>query len=600
MKNPFLYYTIGTFIFISVFGMLVPLHVLAQDENKIPYDVTIQGLENDQLLNLIRKVSETVTHQDEPPVTEGLLRRRVRNDMPIINKALRSKGYYGARVETDVNTSIRPARVVFQIETGPVYQLKDVGMEWVAPPEQKKPKIPTPKELDLEPGRPAEAGPILEARNALLDVLRNQGFPLAEVPKPKVIVDHADKILLVTYSINSGPFALFGLTEIEGAGSVDPSFIGEQLPWRPGEMYQIHLLEEARTNLFETGLFNMVIFHTGNRLDAQGRIPITLQLSEREPRTLKIGLGYDTDEDVVGKIGWERRNLFHHGESLSFQGRGSGIGLTLEGNFEKPSFLQPDQSLIFNLRLADEYPKAYESRNINGLTQVKRKLDKGLDLALGIGFLFSQVEQSGEEDHYQLLSLPMAFYWDRRHDILDPMDGGGLGLRVTPYYDYMKEDTYFIKSILQYQHYFRLFSEPRVVFAVRTTLGSISGTDLEAIPADLRFYAGGGDSIRGYPYQSVGAVSGASTPIGGRSLWTLSSEFRIKITDKIGMVPFLDGGNIFRSKYPEFDKDLFWGAGLGLRYSTPIGPLRFDVAFPLNRRETDDAFRFYISLGQAF
>ena len=131
-------------------------------------------------------------------------------------------------------------------------------------------------------------------------------------------------------------------------------------------------------------------------------------------------------------------------------------------------------------------------------------------------------------------------------------------------------------------------------------VGAIVGAERNEIPADERFYAGGGGSIRGYAYQTVAPLSGTD-PIGGRSIFELSLELRLKLTEQFGLVTFLDGGNAFTSQTPDFRESLLWGTGLGFRYYTPIGPLRLDVAFPLDRREgIDDSFQVYVSLGQAF
>ena len=139
-----------------------------------------------------------------------------------------------------------------------------------------------------------------------------------------------------------------------------------------------------------------------------------------------------------------------------------------------------------------------------------------------------------------------------------------------------------------------------MVFAAGLSLGSITGAGRDEIPADERFYAGGGGSIRGYAYQSVGPFR-QGEPVGGGSLLEVAFEARLKFTDRLGLVAFLDGGNAYTERFPDFEETLRWGAGLGFRYFTPVGPLRLDVAFPLNRRpDIDDRFQVYVSLGQAF
>ena len=143
--------------------------------------------------------------------------------------------------------------------------------------------------------------------------------------------------------------------------------------------------------------------------------------------------------------------------------------------------------------------------------------------------------------------------------------------------------------------------DERFILAGRTRIGTTVGADSESLPANRRFYAGGGGSIRGYAYQLVGPLDDDEDPFGGTSLVEFGAEVRVRVTDTIGVVPFIDGGMVYDDPWPDADQELLWAAGLGLRYFTGFGPLRLDVAFPLNRRDgVDDAFQFYISFGQAF
>jgi translocation and assembly module TamA len=138
------------------------------------------------------------------------------------------------------------------------------------------------------------------------------------------------------------------------------------------------------------------------------------------------------------------------------------------------------------------------------------------------------------------------------------------------------------------------------VLAGRTAVGSIVGEPRSDIPANLRVYAGGGGSVRGFGYQLAGELDDDDKPIGGRSLVELGGEVRVRITESIGVVAFVDAGTVYSSATPDFSETLRVGAGPGLRYFSPIGPLRLDVGFPLNPRDSDDTWQLYISIGQAF
>jgi translocation and assembly module TamA len=158
----------------------------------------------------------------------------------------------------------------------------------------------------------------------------------------------------------------------------------------------------------------------------------------------------------------------------------------------------------------------------------------------------------------------------------------------------------FNKARVDYSHYVEVLAVPQVVLAGRTSVGSMVGESRADIPANLRFYAGGGGSVRGFGYQLAGQLNDDDDPIGGRSLLELSGEARVRVTESIGVVAFVDAGTVYSSTVPDFSETLRIGAGPGLRYFSPIGPLRLDVGFPLNPRNSDDTWQLYISIGQAF
>jgi translocation and assembly module TamA len=278
----------------------------------------------------------------------------------------------------------------------------------------------------------------------------------------------------------------------------------------------------------------------------------------------------------------------------------SEILLAGEASYRKPDFLRPDQAFLANLKIAEDRTSAFTSRNLNASVFFERFLTRRTMAGAGTGFRVSHVEQSGAEDDFALGSLPLRFSWDARNDLLDPTRGGRVDLDVTPFVDVRDPSARFVRGYLSTTGYVPVTTGAASVLAFRMGLGFTAGAERNAIPADLRFYAGGGGSIRGYPYQSVGPLSG-ETPLGGRSLLELSTELRLRIAGNIGMVAFVDGGSAFAAGTPGGDERLLWGAGAGFRYYTGFGPLRVDVAFPLDRRPSlDDSFQIYVSLGQAY
>ena len=192
--------------------------------------------------------------------------------------------------------------------------------------------------------------------------------------------------------------------------------------------------------------------------------------------------------------------------------------------------------------------------------------------------------------------------FDNTDNFLDPTRGSRLQVDVSPFHDFGGFNESFLSSSLHSSHYLSVDDDGDFVVAGRTRIGTIVGADRDKVPAANLFFAGGGGSVRAFGFQRLGPLDSELDPIGGRSVVELGLEFRARITESFGIVPFIEGGNVYEEELPEFGElDLQWGAGLGFRYYTAIGPVRLDIAVPIDKRENiDDDYQFYVSLGQAF
>lgn len=566
----------------------------------ISYKAVITGVRDKGLIAELQSISDTFTLKNRPPATISLLRHRAKGDGTRFDKLLRARGYYSARIDVAVNTKTEPVLVTFHIRTGPVYVIESVVTTVQSVPKSVQRGLPAPARLGLQAGQPARAKTIVDAGNTLLKDLQNKGFPFPRMVERRVVVDHRTHKVAVTFRIDPGPPARFGKTSFNGLKAVREDYLRAKIPWRKGQPYDAALLPKLQQKLTRTGLFALVRILPAEHLDQDGALPITVQVVERKRHTVRAGANYSTDEGVAGHLSWENRNLLHRGEQLSFGLTASQIALAAAADFKKAEFLEENQTLLADFRLADDTTDVYTSRNMESNVSIERNLTRQMRVGTGLGFRLSSVDQLNTTEEFVLLSVPSRLGWDTSNNLLDPTRGGRFNLQLAPYYDLRRGDLGFVKGFLEYRHYFKLFTTPLVVFAGRLGVGSIAGPARSRIPADLRFYAGGGGSIRGYPYQEVGPTENGN-PVGGRSLFLVSGELRFKVTQTIGFVTFVDGGNAYTSSYPNFAEPLRWGAGTGLRYYTPIGPARLDIALPLNRPDYIDAkYQIYISIGQAF
>jgi translocation and assembly module TamA len=579
--------------------VLVPCRPSGAEE-AVPYEVTIEGVEDRTLLEGLKAASDAISLKDNPPASIFLLRKRAERDQEQFTQVLRAMGHYGAKVEFHVDAGSRPAQVVFQVTPGPPYLLKSFDLKLVGDGPLKSDELPGPEDLGLSLDAVFRAEAFVEAEKRLLEQLGVQGFPFPKIPERRIIVDHETRSVSALLRVDPGPAARFGPVEITGLESTKESVVRRKIPWKEGDPYNAHRLTRLQEDLIELGLFSAVSVSPAGALGDEGRLPVTITVKERKHRSIGAGVSYRTDEELGVKFSWEDRNLRGENERLGIQAILSDLTYAAEGSYRKPFFFREDQALTLSSRLAEDKPDAYTSRNLTNSAMVSRDLTRALKIGGGVGFKQAQITQLGEREDFSLLSLPLQLAWDRSDNLLDPKKGTRLGVQVAPFRDLFKEDLQFTKAKMNVGQYLEILRSPSTVLAGRIHMGVVSGEERMEIPADERMYAGGGGSVRGYAYQSLGPRR-EGIPTGGKSLFEASVETRVRLTERIGLVFFMDGGNAFEDLRPSSDEELFWGAGVGVRYFTPIGPFRFDIAVPLDRREgIDDSFQIYISVGQSF
>jgi translocation and assembly module TamA len=273
--------------------------------------------------------------------------------------------------------------------------------------------------------------------------------------------------------------------------------------------------------------------------------------------------------------------------------------LGLNGTFRIPDVLGVDQDLIFSADLAEEAPEAYTSRRLRLFSGFEKRLFKTVSAGAGLSFEKAYITDVLNEQNYTLLGLPLFARRDTSDDFLNPSAGTRSSLTLTPYHSIDgTNDLAFVSARAIGSVYQALDDAGTYIAAAYAAAGTIVGEGLSAIPNDKRLYVGGGGSVRGYGYQRAGPLGPDDKPTGGRSSLEIGTELRVKITESIGIVPFIEAGNAYEGTVP--GGKLLVGAGIGARYYTAIGPVRLDLAFPLEKRSGDSAFQLYISLGQAF
>ncbi|KRB23689.1 MULTISPECIES: autotransporter assembly complex protein TamA [Mesorhizobium] len=577
------------------------------------YAVTITVPDADK--DLVKKLenASALKGDEDRPVSGSLgLMAKARSDREQLVAAL----YADARYEGVVTITVdgkpldelppdaefkgpQPIPVAINIATGPKFTLGDIRLEGDAAGLMSA-------DYGLISGGDAGSGAVLKAEALIVRTLKEQGRPLAKVTGRQIVADHATSTLDVTLTVAAGPVAGYGATTVEGTEKVDRDFTEYMTGLKRGRQYSPQEISDARDRLLALEVFNSVTFKEADKLDADGNIPIGVQVSERKPRYFGLGGTFSNTEGLGLEGYWGHRNLFGHAEKLRIDGAISGIGSNnlsdLNYNagimFEKPGVIGPASKFFAGVKTVLEHPDAYDHFSVKGSTGLSYELDKKQTVSAEVALDYSRITDAFGKHTYLIASVPLQYVYDNRDSRLNPTRGFRVLAYAEPSYDIMSGAA-FLKLKGEGSAYQSLDTASKFVLAERVAVGSIVGTGLENVPADRRFYSGGGGSVRGYAYQGIGPKDFTGQPIGGLSFFETSVEMRIAVTDTIGIVPFVDAGTVSTKSVPNFS-DVKVGAGVGLRYVTPFGPLRIDAAVPLNRDPSDPHFGIYAGIGQAF
>ncbi|MDQ7091673.1 MAG: autotransporter assembly complex family protein [Methylococcales bacterium] len=567
---------------------------IIQESN--PYQVEIKGVADEDLNEKILSYSLMQKQQDSPPESSFVLTQRAKKDIPTFIKLLRSKAYYNAKITIKLDQKETPPRLIFKVNLGPQYALQSV----VIHQNTDSLKKPTLKQINLTPDQPALTSTILAAEQKLLTYAKRQSYAFATLCPRKVVVNHDLKTVSVELCLKTGEQVFVGAVGFTGNQNIKADFLKKLIQWQQGTAYNQKTIDSQRLKLIDSRLFILARLKLATKADEDGYFPVTFELKERLPRTVSAGLRLTTDDELfLARFAWEHRNLWGQGEVIDAALKVSMIKSSLAASFRKPVFYHPNNTLIMDSEFISEDTDAFKSLRAEFAVAIEHQLTKKQRFNIGLAYQFSRVTEYNQiSENFNLISLPIHFNGDFSDNFLEPTTGGRLSIDEQPFYN-LGTGARFHKQKIRYRHYLSLTKSDNLIVAGRIIIGNIWGENLVNIPADLRYFAGGSDTVRGYSFQSLSPKDEQGRLIGGLSLFAFSIELRQWITENIGIVGFLDGGRAYADAYQNF-ADLKMGAGLGLRYKTPIGAIRFDLARPLNKRDEDDEFQLYMSIGHTF
>lgn len=567
-------------------------------------EATLQPLLEAASLALAAKNKDAVNTQD--------ILAAARADYGRMLGVLYSHAYYSGTISIridgreafDIPPFSPPAvisEITIQIETGPSFTFRQTE---VAPLADN-----TDLPENFAPGRLANSTAISDAAAAAVLGWRKVGHAKADIRDQQVVADHRMSELEARLRVDPGPKLTFGQLILSQPGAVREERVRAIAGFPAGELYSPDELDTVVRRLRRTGAFKAVTLTESDTIGSGQTLDVELALVDQLPRRFGLGAEISTIEGASLTGYWMHRNLLGGAENLRFdssiQNIGGnpaatgGIDYLLGVRLTRPASYGPDTSfsLFANAEIEDE--PVYFKKSAEGGVEAWRIFSDQFEATLGFGFRYAEFDDDLGDRSFLHLTLPATATWDQRDDALAPQGGFFVTGQALPYVG-LNDTASGARFFVDGRYYQGLAKGDRLVLATRLQMGSVVGSSLIGTAPDYLFLSGGGGSVRGQGYQSLFLTLSGGAEIGGRSFLGASLELRGKISKSIGLVGFYDYGFIGPDSLPGADGDWHSGAGIGLRYDTGIGPLRFDIAVPVHGSSSAGSYAIYVGIGQAF
>ncbi len=561
----------------------------------IDYKVHFLGLDDKEALESVKGASFLTTLRNKKPISINALRYRADSDIPDILQALRSHGYYDATAHVQiVQEEEKEVDVFVMIQPGPLYTIK--SFEITVKPEGAL----EASALGLSPAMPANTIKILDTELKALSLLSECGYPLASISDRQIVADYKTKTITIHLFIEAGPLSHFGATLLKGGSRVKKKVFENKISWKKGDIYDTRLIDITQKKLLDTGLFSSIIISHGDTLNANKQLPMRIEATETKHKNINVGASYQTFFGPGLTFGWENRNVSGLGRNLSLKGDVTAHTHTGSATFFVPDWWKVNQDYVFKAQILQESLFAYHEKSYDLTQRIERRFGTQYRASIGVELERILVTNSVANGTFSLLEIPLYFRFSSANDLLDPTQGSTLEVTLTPTVNFSHLDRYYLSNSFSYAHYYQVTHTHYFMIANRIMINSIWSHHLSAVPVPKRVLGSSDEDLRGYRFRTVSPLDGHK-PMGGRFglFYTLEGRFRISRT--IGIVPFFDLGQVELSSFPKWDEKWYKSVGLGFRYFTFLGPIRLDLAFPLDRRKgIDSYYRILVSLGQTF
>lgn len=558
-------------------------------------DVEIDGLD-EEMRDAIRGTLQ-LQEYGKRDLSQAELRSAYREADEQIKLALEPFGYYDVQIDkTLTGDAANGWKATFRVTPGPPAIVRSTQVE-VAGEGKEQRRV----EAALS-GFAPKVGERLdhatyEASKAAIDTsLRGSGYLDAKITKRRVTVKPEEQSADVDLQWESGPRYKFGDVRFAGDAPFAESFLREFVPWREDAYFNSEQVLNLQQRLVDADYFELVSVAPALDEKKDGRVPVDVLLN-RDERTVYSGeVYYSTDFGGGVRVGVQRRWLNKKGHKADAQLEYSQRLQEGAVHYQIPRPGREDRSYDFGAAYRDETTDVSRSRNFQIAASRSEKRWHGFTRTIGLKYIVGDFEIGQEEEELEFGSSKLLFAEGslsrrRLNDRLAPRRGYVLDFGVRLASDAIVSDTDIAQTWGRITWLIPQGERSRI--KLRGELGAMSVGNFDALPPDLRFFAGGDRSIRGFDYHEIGEVNANGLIIGGQYLAVASAEYEYYFKEDWGAAVFVDAGDAFTD-----DLGMNVGAGVGLRWRSPLGPIRLDVGFPVQSDlPIEQGWRLHVQLG---
>jgi translocation and assembly module TamA len=574
----------------------------------------------DAIAEAVRSASEIWRGRENAAAGSAGLLTRAKGDYRRILAALYDSGHYGGQISIMLNGREAAnvpvgldlpdrSNIAISVVPGSDYLFGRTAIINRAPPNfNRKDEVTSPESIGFAKGQIARAGVVHQAAGLSIEEWRQQGYPTAAVGSTTAIANHPNNQLNVSINLNPGPKAVFGELVVSGTEDMDPEFVRYMAGIPVGAEYDPDAIKKARKRLDRLGLFSTRKIVEAESVSSNGVLPLSLIVKERKRHRYGVGATLSTADGAGVEAYWLHRNLFGKAEQLRLDAKFGGIQATsgpnqvddyLGATFTKPGVLNPDTNLSATAFIKRDYNDIYEETGYGILANLINYRSDEITLTGGAFFEAGRFEDVFGIRDFKTAGINGDILYDTRRNKLDSKSGIYARMNAKPYYEWRYSNPG-IRLEAEARSYLAIDRKKRSILAGRVKVGSLIGGSIAETAPSFLFTAGGGSSVRGFSNKSIGISNGLGQTAGGKSLLETSVEFRQRLAGKFGGVLFVDGGIVGPDSVLDFSQTMSFGAGVGILYHTGVGPIRVEVAVPLNNTAGQSSFVLYAGIGQAF